>query len=417
MRGRTLGFGFERPRPADVFTPGRLPLGRHNVYAQRVEPEKKLGRTLERGNVPLVYGEYGVGKTTLARKFYERHRDPPVYLTADDLTLQRVVQRTLEHIGHFTEQRRTQTRKRAIKGDASAAVAKVSLDRSLETLHEWSAVVSEPTRQRTIELMNTANVCLIIDEMHKASSDFRRELANFIKAVNGVNLPYPQIVLVGTTTDAVSIVDRDPGIDRIVAELRVRPLNDSEARFIVRTGFRILRLSVDDNVVRDIVRIAAGAPTIIHSICLAMAERAFDHDISHVARSMYLDALTDYVQEERNVRLTERYMKAIETTGAKRYRKCIIRAIAELEADYATLEDIRIAVSHYLGESVPANALSGPLRDLKSPRYGELLADVQRSQNGPRVYNLSRFADPTMKYFVRFLVELDKQLALPLRFD
>jgi MoxR-like ATPase len=56
-------------RPTDVYTPGKLPLSKTNVYSPRTrdDVQRKLSKALERGLVPLVFGEYGVGKTSMAR--------------------------------------------------------------------------------------------------------------------------------------------------------------------------------------------------------------------------------------------------------------------------------------------------------------------------------------------------------------
>ena len=60
----------QRPRPNEVFTPGSLPLEKSNVYARRRRPEDELKKYVDRDQVPVVFGEYGVGKTTLVRRYF-----------------------------------------------------------------------------------------------------------------------------------------------------------------------------------------------------------------------------------------------------------------------------------------------------------------------------------------------------------
>jgi len=52
-------------KPHDVFTPARPPLEDTNVYAARGEAEDDFAAALRRGMVPVVFGEFGVGKTSL----------------------------------------------------------------------------------------------------------------------------------------------------------------------------------------------------------------------------------------------------------------------------------------------------------------------------------------------------------------
>ena len=56
--------------PTDVFTPTSFPLEEHNVYAARAGAESALTRATSRAKVPIVFGEFGVGKTTLVRRFF-----------------------------------------------------------------------------------------------------------------------------------------------------------------------------------------------------------------------------------------------------------------------------------------------------------------------------------------------------------
>src|SRR6266516_1018425 len=57
-------------QPSDVFTPNQFPVEEYNVYAAREVAERSLRRAVARTEVPVIYGEYGVGKTTLMKRFF-----------------------------------------------------------------------------------------------------------------------------------------------------------------------------------------------------------------------------------------------------------------------------------------------------------------------------------------------------------
>jgi hypothetical protein len=130
-----------------------------------------------------------------------------------------------------------------------------------------------------------------------------------------------------------------------------------------------------------------------------------DSDIDHAIR-LFLTAS--------RARLTRKYMTAIETIGPKRYRKQILRAMAEIDGDYVTMDELVRRVSKQLEEDVPSGALNGPLRELKQSRYGEILMDVERPQElEVRVYNLTAFKDPRMKAYIRAMHAVEEQGLLP----
>lgn len=115
--------------PADVFTPGQLPIRPTNVYASRGLAEHGFRKALERGLVPVVYGAYGVGKTSMARVllFETEIQDRLVNIeSAADKTMQDVFARCLERLGYTVSTKRVessttgQSREQSGQAEASA---------------------------------------------------------------------------------------------------------------------------------------------------------------------------------------------------------------------------------------------------------------------------------------------------------
>jgi dTDP-4-dehydrorhamnose reductase len=108
-------------RPSDVFTPNRFPLGEHNVYVFRAVAERELRRAAARDEIPVVYGEYGVGKTTLVKKFFqaeERERRLVHVLTPAGLSFADVAKIVLERLGYRVHVSEQVGRSLAVEGSA-----------------------------------------------------------------------------------------------------------------------------------------------------------------------------------------------------------------------------------------------------------------------------------------------------------
>src|SRR4051794_12716544 len=98
--------------PNDVFTPGQLPIRPTNVYAHRGDPEKDFAKALRRGLVPLIYGEFGVGKTSMARYLARDAEDEARLVHIESVAgkgLADVFARILEKLGYRVEKRITQS--------------------------------------------------------------------------------------------------------------------------------------------------------------------------------------------------------------------------------------------------------------------------------------------------------------------
>lgn len=370
----------------------------------------------------MIYGEYGVGKTTLVKKFFLReHNEGRLVhiLNAANKNMDDVARVVLEQLDYTVEVGGESRSRRSAEGSVEGGGVFVPLKARLtgkmerETVRRTELLVTTPTDQGLLDLMADERLIVAIDEMHKASNGFRLQLAEVLKSVSNLGRGYPRIVVLGTTSDASKLVERDEGIDRLITEIQLEPMTYEEAEFVVREGMLKLGLPIADSLVGRIVRTAAGAPALLQEICLDVAEQVVsdgrrevrDSDIDHAIRLFLTDS---------QARLTRKYMTAIETTGPKRYRKQILRAMAESEGDYVTMEELMKRVSAQLAEEVPATALSGPLRELKQPGYGSILMDVERPQElDARVYNLTTFKDARMKAYIRAMNAVEDQGLLP----
>lgn len=398
----------ERPAPHEVFTPGAVPLATNNVYARRLESERKLTKNLQRNLVPLVYGEYGVGKTTVVQKFLSENRpqQSTIYIASvANQTLGDVFKVILERLDYSVVVEEQAVESVSMHAGFDLKIFRAGGEGGVNDTTVRQFVVTSPTDSRLNELIRSHNLTVVLDEMHRATDEFRSQLGDWIKATRTGGGDF-SLVLIGTSMDAERLVTPDPGIDRYVKEMQVPILTEDEAKYIVKTGFAKLGIEISDVLTDRLVLTASGAPTIVQTLCLDVAESVVDRDSDTVSEMDLKSAVESYL-DEHGKRLLGAYSRAIETTGPKRYRKQILNAIAGLENDYATMEDIREAVSASLGEDTPSTALSGPLRSLKEDDYGKVLQDVERLVGTTRVYNLTTFSDPMMKSFVRFMVNIE----------
>lgn len=405
-------------KPSDVFTPGRLPIRPGNVYANRGEAEASFRKALERGLVPLVYGEYGVGKTSMARYVLRDDDAAGTLVNVESVagkSFDEILAQCLEHLGYMVEKRRSVGATASSSTDQGGEMegglpffrAKyASKDASVSgtsQVSEQELVITSPTDSRVIALCEKSGLVLLLDELHKADDRFADELAQFIKSYGNANCQKFRVALLGTSSDASKLVKADPGIDRLLSEVRLGALEPEEARFIVTTGMRQLEVVVENAPVDRLVATAVGSPSILQYLCLEAAERAQTRLVHVINSDDVSEAASNYVKTK-EARLYRLYMQAIESVGALRYRKQILRAMSEHDSEYATMEDIRQRVSQYLGRSVESSALSGPLRDLKQSQFGPVLSDVERPDGTGRVMNYTAFVDPSMKAFIRMQV-------------
>lgn len=411
-------------KPSDVFVPGRFPIEDENVYADRGTTQKNLVKCLDRGFVPIVFGSYGVGKSSLSRfcgKPWEQRKKLVYIESVYGKNLANIFERVLEFVGYeVTVESHSVSEKTAsnemgfnisggILGYLKAKIAgKIGRKRKKQLGHKRELLIKSPSDGKILDLCEEKQIFLLIDEIHRASDRLRIELSAFLKAYANRNPKLFKIGLVGTEIDASKLIIRDPGIDRLLQEIQVKPILPAEAESIIYPGMEKLGITVPKEVGDRVVKASVGSPFIVQYLCLEMAEEAKRGNISELSTGLYGNALRTYA-ERKAQRAIRQYRRAIETVGSKRYRKQILHAMAKCDDDYVTMDQIANLVSSQLGEETPSTALSGPLRVLKSEQYDQILTDIEGSKEGERIYNYSAFSDPAMKSIIRMVLELEKE--------
>jgi len=395
----------------DVFTPARIPLDDKQTYVNREDAEGKLEECFQSGLIPVVYGEYGVGKTTLVRRYFRNYpAESNVFLTISAATtLPQVFQSVLEHIGYRVE---VETTTKDIRNNSfgASAVVRGEIGETYGTEKTERIAVGSPTDAGLLKIMQKNEILLILDEVHKATSEFKTELSHFIKAARSDSSRFPLLVLTGTTMSPDELTSHDQGIGRYLKPVQVNPMTVGESRDLLQQGFGKLSMEHSQDLEERIVKIAAGAPSLLQEICLKMALAASKATRNEVLPEDFEDAVRAYLREHEQS-LTKQYIVSIEHSGPKRYRKQVLAAMSLIPKDYVSLEDIRLQVTAQLGEFVPSTTLSGPLQKLKAGS-SSILVDfedevVQASQI------LTMFRDPMMKSFIRFIRAAETENLLP----
>lgn len=409
--------------PNDVFTPGRIPIRSTNVYAARGDAEELFRKSLARGLIPVIYGEYGVGKTSMARHVARdadaQHRLVNIESVADK-TLQDVFTRCLEKLGYTVATKLVEgstsgkTLEQSGQAEANtgwlkAIIASKRSQTSTATRQtEEQFAVTTPTDSKIIEICDQAGVVLLLDELHRATAEFRSDLSKFLKSYGNASCRRFNIVLLGTSSDAGNLVSSDPGIDRLLQEVHLKAMTPNESEYVISRGMTDLAISTAIEVKNRLVRTCVGSPSILQYLALETAEIAFKRDPRTALLTDVEAALRTFV-ETKEARLNKSYVAAVESVGEIRYRKQILRAMAECEDEYVTMEMIRTKVSEFLGKEIPSTAISGPLRSLKEEQFGCVLSDVERPDGVARLTNYTTFRDPALKAFIRLQVLRDSE--------
>jgi len=404
--------------PNEVFVPGKFPIEKNNIYADRGSPQHSVRSAIDRGFVPLVFGGYGVGKSSMVMHCLEKERlsGRLIYIeTMYKKNLKDIFQQLLEKFG-YTIDKKTDSNENE-SGSEVGVSAEAGILWSIKAVLSGKIfrkqrrgsqltkelIVTSPTDRKIMELCENKQIVLVIDELHRANEIAINDLSAFVRAYANQQNKFFKIVLIGTGQDASRMVYSDPGNDRALQEIGLKSMIADESRLLLTQGFDKLRLTYSEGIIEKIISTSVGVPFVLQYIGLEMAEMAQRNNRSEISLIEFESAMKNYASNKAQ-RLVKTYKLAIETVGEKKYRKQILHAMSKIDDEYITMEQIASEVSRRMEDNIPSTTLSGPLRDLKSDQYGGVLTNISTAYGG-RAHNYHAFKDPAMKSIIRMIDE------------
>jgi hypothetical protein len=354
------------------------PIDRQSLFAGRTRQLGDLfGVADQPGQHALVFGERGVGKTSLVSVAAEVLGAAGV-LTArttcdrsDDF--ESVWKKALGEV-HFTVTRPAvgfAGQARDVRVAASALLADDA------TPHD--------VRRSLQSLAGGRRVAIFIDEFDRLASDDDRLLfADTIKTLSD-ELPDATVVLVGVADDVEQLIAEHQSIERALVQIHMPRMSQGELAEIVAGGIERAGLTIARDAVDTIARLAQGLPHYAHLLGQLSARTALEELRTNVRLADVEDAVAEAIEKTQQT-VRETYRRATEENGDALYSQVVLAcALAESdEYGFFTVADVRVS-------NIDASAYLDALAD---PSHGSLLQ--RRGEARPRY----RFVNPLLQPYV-----------------
>ncbi|QXQ08299.1 AAA family ATPase [Sphingosinicellaceae bacterium] len=222
--------------------------GRHDALAQLIAAIEQ-----QRVHV-VVYGERGIGKTSLVHVFADTAREA----------------RYLVVYGSCGTEARFDTMFRAFASKIPMlyhrAVLPTSVDNDAAATFDSLLPANEFGPREVSDLFADVvgtRVVLILDEYDRVlDPGFRRDVAELIKNLSD-RAARVQLVLTGVAQNLDELVGYAPSIRRNIIGLPMRPLTSGEVRSVLALGEEAAELSYDNDAVDMISTMAGGSPYLV----------------------------------------------------------------------------------------------------------------------------------------------------------
>jgi Cdc6-like AAA superfamily ATPase len=374
---------------AEAFRPA-APIDRRSLFSGRSDQISEVFSVVAQpGQHGVVYGERGVGKTSLATVAAEMLRSANI-LTAratcdasDDFAsvwrkaLSEIEFRTQRPAVGFSEQVR-ETTHRASKGLGNGAVAP----------DDVRSVLERVAQQR--------EVAIFIDEFDRLQDPDRRALfADTIKALSD-RVVRATIFLIGVADSVGELIREHRSIERALVQIHMPRMSREELADIVRRGLESARMTSRPDAERRITAVSQGLPHYTQLLGQFAAQAALSERRSEV-RVRDVDAAVERAIDRAQQSLVDAYRAATTSSRESIYPQVLLASALAPEDEFGTFaaSDVCEPLSRLVGRPLRPAAFARHLDRLSGEARGTVLQKVPGG-GGVRY----RFENPLLQPYV-----------------
>ncbi len=329
-------------------------------FSGRQDALSQLIQAIEQQRVHVViYGERGIGKTSLAHVFADTAREAR-YL---------VLYGSCGTDGRFDDIFRTFASKIPMLYHRSILPTTVDVEAGghFDKLLPEGSFGPREVSDLFADVVGT-RVILILDEYDRVpDANFRRDVAELIKNLSD-RAARVQLVLTGVASNLDELIGFAPSIRRNVVGLPMRPLNTAEVKAVLTLGEEAAGLHFSDEVIAMIATMASGSPYLVrllgHQAGLAALKQNRTQVDERHARTAVEAVLTDW-----NATLPRRVQGILSRQDAQAEWPVLVGAAqAGMHSDgWFGTEDVK----NELGDTMPRAEIERSLAKFAHP--GELI--------------------------------------------
>lgn len=372
-------WGALRSEMLQVFTPG-APIDEVTLFAGRQKLVQKVrDAVISKGRHAAIFGERGVGKTSLSSIFHfdlsKTRKVVYVYIqcgSEDDFQTiwQRAFRRIVFHIDGQEY------------GASDLVKGEITPD------------------EVEVVLANFGNALLpviVFDEFDRVRDDKTKILmSETIKQLS--NSPTScTLIFVGVADDVTEIISQHQSISRALVQVRMPRMYPDELKEIVTSRLRGTPLTITDNALWRITYLASGLPFYSHALGQACALLAIQNK-NPVITEETVSASINECFNDLDQTLIDSYVKAVTETRKGNIFKHVLAACALAEQDDLgrfSAASVEEPLSAIMQKPMKGPAFSFHLNELCGAERGAILA-----KSGSRSHYRFRFVQPIIQPFI-----------------
>ena len=368
----TPSFGGFGVRLSQAFSPTTAIRRKDLFHGRQAIVRRLIDAVNQAGQHAIIYGERGVGKTSLANVLSDFLRP-------------------------FTSE--------------TIASARVNCYRETSYSQIWDSLFSQiglpekdgPASHTPDDVFNTLlqdeprKLILIVDEFDRIEDpDIDAAFADTIKTLSDFTLD-TTLILVGVADDVDDLITEHESVDRCLVQIHLPRMSFDELTGIIKSGIEAVGMEVSEEAVSQICTVSLGLPHYVHALGLASGRAAIDDRRLRVEHDDVASAISTLMSESQQTILHQFDLATASPRRENFYFQVLLAcALAPTdEVGYFRAADLRKPYSRLME------------RDMRIPTYARHLHGLSEEGRGAVLERLGkphryryRFSNPLMQPYV-----------------
>lgn len=374
---------------AKVFTPS-APIDNAALFAGRTSQLLKVINAInQRGQHVVIFGERGVGKTSLANILYEA-------LNSTNQGTYELTTVNCDSSTNFSTLWHSIFRNLSFKEETYSAGFKNIPTSDYTPASNYLSKTVNPDDVRYLFEHLAKPTVVIIDEVDRIQDKWTTtRLADTIKTLSDQSIDVT-LVLVGVADSVDDLIAEHLSIERALVQIQMPRMSIPELYEIIDKGLTQVAMTIDNNAKAQITHLSQGLPHYTHLLSLHAAQNAVERNQMHVIISD-VKAATRTAVDQAQQSIVRGYHKATSSPRGNLYAQVLLAcALAPSdELGYFSSSGVREPMSEIMKRRYEIPAFSQHLKDFCEQTRGPIL---QRTGH-PRRYKF-RFINPLMEPYV-----------------
>lgn len=349
---------------SEAFSPS-APVTSKDCFYGRYEQLKKVDSAInEKGEHIIMYGERGVGKTSIANVIEQEHEDGfPVKITCTrNNTFQDIWTEILRAIKYAVKFSEDHTNKK-IADNIDIILSEKKFDFQA-VLYTFSKINDQ--------------VLIILDEFDLIQKN--EELSKFADSIKSFsdNLPHVTMMLVGVAENITQLIGEHASIERCLLQIHIPVMHENELSDIIDGGLMKINMKMEPSVKNDIITFSRGFPHYAHLLAKHSVMDAINKKYNAVIRINFNNAVNETIENAfESIRFT--WQKAVSSNQSTSLYESVVLACALVKEDEHNsfrASDLLDPIERISGRKIRLKSYSYHLSKLCQKERGSVLKKI-----------------------------------------